>query len=126
MKILSITKLAETVTSTRMEKGFTIAELGALTGISGNIIERIEQREFIPTISQFESLSNVLGFNISDMFAEKEINNSYIKLRAETLNDTEKEGVDIFFKMMIALRQQINLRKSFELAGLYANGNDQL
>jgi len=40
--------------------------------------------------------------------------NSFIALRSETLNEAEEEGVDKFFKMMIAIRQQIMLRRKFE------------
>ena len=40
--------------------------------------------------------------------------NSFITLKNETINDTEKEGVDGLFKMMIALRQQVILRRKYE------------
>lgn len=48
------------------------------------------------------------------MFFEKERTNSFIALRSEALSDSEKEGVDRIFKMMLSLRQQILLRSSFE------------
>lgn len=114
MKTLSAKKLAETVTKLRAEKGLTKEELGTLTGINRIMIGRIEREDFIPSIIQFEALGNVLGFNITEMFVEKETNNSFIALRSEALNDTEKEGVDRLFKMMISLRQQVILRRKFE------------
>jgi len=114
MKTLSIKKLAETVTKLREEKGLTKEELGTLTGINRIMIGRIEREDFIPSIIQFEALGDVLGFDIIDMFVEKETNNSFIALRSEALNDTEKEGVDKLFKMMIGLRQQIILRRKYE------------
>lgn len=114
MKTLSAKKLAETVTKLREEKGLTKEELGTLTGINRIMIGRIEREDFVPSIVQFEALGNVLGFDVSDMFVEKEPTNSFIALRSEAINDTEKEGVDRLFKMMIALRQQVILRRKFE------------
>jgi transcriptional regulator with XRE-family HTH domain len=114
MKKLSARKLADTVKKIRKEKGLTNEKLGDLTGINRIMIGRIESENYIPSISQFENLSDVLGFNISDMFVEQEDNNSFIALRSEAINDTEREGVDKLFKMMIALRQQVILRKKYE------------
>ena len=114
MKTLSLKKLAETVAKLRKEKGLTREELGSLTGINRIMIGRIERENFIPSIVQFEALGNALGFDVTDMFIEKETSNSFIALRSEALSDIEKEGVDKLFKMMISLRQQIYLRRKFE------------
>ncbi len=114
MKTLSAKKLAETVTKLRKEKNLTQDELGTLTGINRIMIGRIEREDFIPSIIQFEALGNILGFDVTDMFIEKETTNSFIALRSEAINDTEKEGVDRLFKMMIALRQQVILRRKYE------------
>lgn len=114
MKTLSAKKLAETVTKLRKEKDLTKDELGTLTGINRIMIGRIEREDFIPSIVQFEALGKVLGFDVTDMFIEKETTNSFIALRSEAINDTEKEGVDRLFKMMIALRQQVILRRKYE------------
>lgn len=114
MRTLSVKKLAETITRLREERNLTQEELGSLTGINRIMIGRIEREDFIPSIIQLEALGNVLGFNIIDMFVEKEVANSFIALRSETLNDSEKEGVDNLFKMMISLRQQVMLRRKFE------------
>ena len=114
MKTLSATKLAETVTKLREKKGFTQEKLGALTGINRIMIGRIEREDFIPSIVQFEELGATLGFEITDMFVEKETSNSFIALRSEAFNETEKEGMDKLFKMMIALRQQVILRSKYE------------
>ena len=119
MKTLSAKKLAETVTKLREEKGFTKEELGTLTGINRIMIGRIEREDFMPSIVQFEALGDVLEFNITDMFAEKETANSFIALRSEVLDDSEREGVDRLFKMMISLRQQVILRRKFENESVY-------
>lgn len=114
MKVLSTKKLADTVRSLRELKGFTKEELGKLTGINRIMIGRIEREDFTPSIVQFEALSNVLGFDLTEMFVEKERTNSFVALRSEALSDSEKEGVEKLFTMMLSLRQQIKLRSSFE------------
>lgn len=119
MKTLSAKKLAETIKKLREEKGYTKEELGNLTGINRIMIGRIEREDFTPSIVQFEALANVLGFDITDMFIEKEKNNSFIALRSEALSENEKEGVDKLFKMMLSLRQQILLREKFENESTY-------
>lgn len=119
MKTLSAKKLAETIKKLREEKGYTKEELGNLTGINRIMIGRIEREDFTPSIIQFEALANVLGFDITDMFIEKEKNNSFIALRSEALSENEKEGVDKLFKMMLSLRQQILLREKFENESTY-------
>ncbi len=114
MKTLSTKKLAETIKILREEKGYTKEALGNLTGINRIMIGRIEREDFIPSIIQFEALSNILGFDPTALFVEKERTNSFVALRSEALSDSEKEGVDKLFTMMLSLRQQIQVRRSFE------------
>jgi len=114
MKILSAKKLAETVGRLREENGYTQEALSNLTGINRIMIGRIERENFTPSIVQLEALSNVLTFDLTEMFVEKESTNSFVALRSETLSESEKEGVEKLFTMMLTLRQQIQLRSSFE------------
>lgn len=114
MKILSTKKLADTIKKIRESKGYTQEELGNLTGINRIMIGRIEREDFIPSILQLETLSNVLEFDISEIFIEKEKNNSFVALRSQALTQGEKDGVEKLFTMMLSLRQQIKIRKSFE------------
>lgn len=110
MKKLSINKLATTVKTKREQKEMTQDQLSELTGINRVMIGRIEHQDFIPSINQLESLSNILNFDITDMFDEQQSTNSFIALRSEALNENEKEGVDKLFSMMLALRKQLLLR----------------
>ncbi len=115
MKKLSTSKLAKTVKAKRDEKGLTLIELSELTGINRVMIGRIEKEDFIPSITQIESLANTLEFDITDMFIEEnQFENSFVAMRSEALSDSEKEGVEKLFSMMLSLRQQINLRSKFE------------
>jgi len=104
MKKLSTAKLAESVKSKREEKGLTQEKLSELTGINRVMIGRIERQNFIPSIIQFESLANTLEFELTDMFVEIQETNSFIAMRSEALSESEKEGVEKLFTMMLALR----------------------
>lgn len=114
MKILSASKLSETVNTLRIRKKMTQTKLGKLTGLNRITIGRIERGEFIPSIGQLETLANTLEFDITDMFVEKKQSQSFIALRSEALSDIEREGVDTLLNMMFVLRQQILLRKKLK------------
>lgn len=114
MKKLSTSKLANTVKTNREEKGLTQEKLSALTGINRVMIGRIERENYIPSIAQFESLAIALEFDFTDMFVEKQANNSFVAMCSEALCESEKEGVEKLFTMMLSLRQQILLRSKFE------------
>lgn len=114
MKKLSTSKLASTVKTKREEKGLTKEQLSGLTGINRLMIGRIERQNFIPSIAQLESLAKILEFDITDMFIEKQDNNSFVAMRCEAITDGEKEGVEKLFTMMLSLRQQMLLRSKYE------------
>ncbi len=114
METLSTSKLAKTVKLKREQKGLTQEDLSNLTGINRIMIGRIEREDFIPSITQFEALANTLDFEITDMFIEKQKTSSFIAVRSEALSETEKEGVEKLFAMMLSLRQQILLRSKIE------------
>ena len=116
MRTVSFKKLAETVTTLREEKGYTQEKLGNLTGMSRVIIDRIEAEDFVASIVQLEELAKVLEFDIEEMFICKEETNSLHKFRTGALNEVEEKGIEQLLKMMCSLRQQIMLRRKFELA----------
>lgn len=114
MKKLSTIKLAEVIKIKREDKELTQDQLSELTGINRIMIGRIERQNFIPSITQLQSLASTLEFEITDMFVDKEETNSFIAMRSEDLSESEKEGVEKLFTMMLSLRQQILLRSKFE------------
>lgn len=117
MKTLSMEKLADIVKTNRGVKEYNQDELSKLTGINRSLISRIERKDFVPSIQQIESLAETLAFDITDLLIEKKNTNTFVALRSETLNDSEKKGVDQLFTMMLSLRQQILLRSKFENEG---------
>ncbi|MBO4884564.1 MAG: helix-turn-helix domain-containing protein, partial [Clostridia bacterium] len=70
MKKLSIQLLADTVVSRRKARKLTQAQLAEATGIHRGLISRLESRRFTPSVDQLQALAEVLGFEVTDLFAE--------------------------------------------------------
>ena len=68
MKKLSLTLLAETVTTARKTKKLTQSQLATLTGINRSILSRLESADYTPSADQLYALSEVLEFNPSALF----------------------------------------------------------
>ena len=77
MKKLSIDKLVETIHTLRKEKGLTQAQLADATGINRAMIGRIENKDYIPTVEQMQTLGEVLGFEVVDMFVCDETSDTH-------------------------------------------------
>ena len=114
MDIISTKQLAEIVCEKRKSKKMSQKDLSDKTRINRIMIGRIENDTYVPSIKQLEALASVLDFDIRELFEERRGNNLFVALKSEALNEKEKEGVDRLFSMMLMLRQQIQLRKSFE------------
>lgn len=68
MKKLSIDKLVETIHALRKKKSLTQAQLADVTGINRAMIGRIENKDYVPTVEQMQTLGEALGFEVVDMF----------------------------------------------------------
>ena len=71
MKKLSVKLLSETVTKRRKQIKLSQSQLAEQTGINSSLIRKLENGEFVPGISQLESLAEVLEFDPTDMFVEE-------------------------------------------------------
>jgi len=111
MKKLSQEKMAETVKTLRKVRGFSQEQVSEKTGINRLMIGRIENKEYMPSISQLEKLGELLGFEITDLFEEREPL-VYTAFRSSSMSEEEQKGVDRMFEMMMASKQQILLRKA--------------
>lgn len=111
MKKLSQEKMADTVKALRKEKGFSQEQLGTETVINRLMIGRLENKEYMPSISQLEKLGEVLGFEITNLFEEREPL-VYTAFRSSSMSEEEQKGVDRMFEMMMASKQQLLLRKA--------------
>ena len=67
MTTISMTRLAETVQKMRKALGLTQQDVQERTGINRQLIGRIEKGEFLPSLPQFNVLSEELHFNIADL-----------------------------------------------------------
>ena len=79
MKHLSTKLLAETVETKRKSMKMTQADLSKETGINRALISRIESEDFIPSVDQLLCLSEILGFNINDLFINEHNEQAEIK-----------------------------------------------
>ena len=79
MKKLSQSLLVKTILEKRKEKKITQQELSDLTGINRAMLSRLETGDFIPSISQLESLGEILGFEPISLFVEEGINKKFEK-----------------------------------------------
>ena len=66
MKRLSQEKMVDLVKSLRKSKELTQEQLSVETGINRQMIGRLAQCEYMPSIPQLEKLAEVLGFSVPD------------------------------------------------------------
>lgn len=111
MKHLSQERMVEIVKKLRKGKDLTQEQLSSATGINRQMIGRLENSEYMPSIPQLEKLAEVLGFDIPDLYVDNEPM-IYTAFRSSSMSEEEREGVDHMFEMMMASKQQLLLRKA--------------
>ena len=111
MKRLSQEKMVEIVKKLRKVKDLTQEQLSSATGINRQMIGRLENSEYMPSIPQLEKLAEVLGFDIPDLYVDNEPM-IFTAFRSSSMSEEEREGVDHMFEMMMASKQQLLLRKA--------------
>ena len=73
MKEISLQLLSQTIQSKRKAKGITQADLAKESGIHRSIISKIESMEHIPSVNQLAALSDILDFDIKELFVDPNI-----------------------------------------------------
>ena len=111
MKRMSQEKMVAIVKQLRKTKNLTQEQLSTETGINRQMIGRLENSEYMPSISQLEKLAEILEFDNTDLYVENEPM-VYTAYRSSSMSKEEKEGVDHIFEMMMASKQQLLLRKA--------------
>ena len=71
MKKLSVEKMVDIISSRRKSKKMTQNQLAQATGINRAMIGRIENKDYIPSIEQLQSLGEVLEFEVTDLFVDE-------------------------------------------------------
>lgn len=70
MKKLSTKLVASTIYEKRKEKKISQAQLSSMSGINRSMIGRIENEQYTPSIDQLETLGEILGFEVVDLFID--------------------------------------------------------
>ena len=71
MKRLSLELLADIVTTKRKAKNLTQKQLSEETGIHRSVLSKLEAKNYTPSITQLQSLAEVLDFEPTDLFVEE-------------------------------------------------------
>lgn len=71
MKKLSVDALSDVLMTSRKKRSLSQAQLSELTGVNRLMIGKIENKEYMPSINQLQSLAEVLEFDITDLFVEE-------------------------------------------------------
>ena len=71
MKTFSSATLAKLILDYRKENKVSQETLAAESGINRSVLSKIEQAEHVPSIAQLEALANIIGFDITELFAVK-------------------------------------------------------
>lgn len=71
MKKISIETVSNTIVAKRRELKMSQAKLSELSGINRCMIGRAENGEFMPSIEQLQTLGEVLGFEVVDLFVDE-------------------------------------------------------
>ena len=74
MRKLATKKVAELVSSARKNKNLTQQQLADQTGINRSMLSQIETQDYIPSITQLETLAEVLDFDPADVFVNQSRN----------------------------------------------------
>lgn len=71
MKSFSSAILAKLILDYRKDNKVSQEALATESGINRSILSKIEQGEHIPSVTQLETLANIIGFDITDLFTVK-------------------------------------------------------
>ena len=72
MKQLSLDRLADMVKSRRKALALTQLQLSDMTGINRALLSRMESKAYTPSIDQLLALSDVLQFDVNDVWKKTE------------------------------------------------------
>ena len=85
MKKLSLSLLADTVTSRRKALKMTQAELAKKTGMNRSMLSKLETQDYTPSIDQLQALGECLGFEPTELFIDSTTANKVIAGSASTV-----------------------------------------
>jgi nucleotide sugar dehydrogenase len=95
MKHLSLKLLAETVISRRKTLKLSQATLSEKTNINRSILSRLESEDYSPSVDQLLSLSSVLGFAVSDVIVDDEMEPAEVERKKIAVAGTGYVGLSL-------------------------------
>ncbi|MGN0161362.1 MAG: nucleotide sugar dehydrogenase [Lachnospiraceae bacterium] len=70
MKKFSSKRLSDTVTTRRKALHMTQEQLASLSGMNRSMLSRLEKDSYVPSIEQLDRLTEVLGFDVTDLYED--------------------------------------------------------
>ncbi len=95
MKHLSLKLLADIVVSRRKQLKLSQTELAKKAGMNRSILSRLETEGYSPSVDQLLSLSEILGFEISDVFMEEETGTVSVERKKIVIAGTGYVGLSL-------------------------------
>ena len=115
MKLLSQEKLASLVKQKREVLGLTQETLGIKTDIHRQVIGRIENGSYLPSLPQLDALIAILDFSFEELCIEEEPKGmDYLYLRGNIHTPEAKKQFDAMFHMMMTLKRNVVLRDLYK------------
>ena len=71
MKAFSSARLSSIVLTRRRALGMTQSALAEKAGMNRSVLSKLESMQYVPSIAQLQKLSEILSFEISDLFVEE-------------------------------------------------------
>ena len=95
LKHLSLKLLADIVVSRRKQLKLSQTELAKKAGMNRSILSRLETEGYSPSVDQLLSLSEILGFDISDVFMEEETGTVTVERKKIVIAGTGYVGLSL-------------------------------
>ena len=125
MKKLSVDKMILTIRKRRKDMNLTQADLAKVTGINRVTIGRIENKEYIPSIEQLQSLGEALDFEPIDLFIEEQKNNISISKKKYNIAVAGTGYVGLSIAVLLAQHNHVTavdiLKEKIDLINRRAN-----
>lgn len=113
MQRISLDKLSQLVTESRKRLGLTQEELGRMTEINRQMISRIEQGKYLPSLPQLNALVSQLNLDLQDLLEEDSSDQVFLAMMGSAETEEEKVGFQRMVSMMLCLRKHEMLRRAY-------------
>lgn len=111
MKQISLELLGQLVRQKRKEREWTKIRLSELTQINRQLIAKIEDGAFVPSVPQLTTLCNVLNIDTNDLLVEASPKNVFAAMMGSAKTLEEQDGFEKMISMMLCIRKHERLRR---------------